>query len=593
MIIYTKQIDAVSLGLFVANYVSGGFLSGALQQYFVSSGWDGPNVAYITGTSLSALQTFNGPMAFAISPTVPYSGGSATGTAPSLKFVTDYVGQVITGFSGFATGSFVDIYSVQTIGGSKTFTGQTFVAWPLSSGATVPQGYIAYVSGLLQSGITTVTVPNVAHTTGNETLSGVKAFASPPTVPPPSGSGDAVNKYYADNVGASSVFIVNTTGNQTVSGIKTFLQSPVVPVAVTSNQAPQLAQLQALGNTIGGVTGFAGVIDINGTSGASGHVYLQGAGTVSVIQCGPIFYVSGLTANNTQFYSARVLLASGTTGFSFVYQSGFPVLPTVVGVGEISGGFPVSFVGATVYNSTTGGFSVALNTASPSGYVYSFDAVPTFSGGSGFLGLQGAAGVIGPSLTPRGNWTSGTIYNALDVVYVTGGFVQSYIATNTALATNSNQPTGSGNANWQILASGVSGVGPQGPVGPTGGISLSGTITGNFVNMSFFFDPVYTGLNVVEAFSSFAFTATGYAVSCRTSGFGPTNGGIFSGTLYQVDFNNTQQTITGFTLSSGVIYSSGAAMSILVSGRNRVGLSITNTLSGLGQLTIGVFGLGI
>jgi hypothetical protein len=117
------------------------------------------------------------------------------------------------------------------------------------------------------------------------------------------------------------------------------------------------------------------------------------------------------------------------------------------------------------------------------------------------------------------------------------------------------------------------------------------TITGNFNIASFFLDPVITGLNIAESFvGGMGYFFTGAAFSCRTSGSGPVNGGIMSGKLYQVDSNNTEQTLYAFTFNSGIVYSGSPSFNLYVTGRNRIGLSLTNGLSGIQKLCVGVFG---
>jgi hypothetical protein len=63
-----------------------------------------------------------------------------------------------------------------------------------------------------------------------------------------------------------------------------------------------------------------------------------------------------------------------------------------------------------------------------------------------------------------------------------------------------------------------------------------------------------------------------------------------SGKIYQVDNNNTEQTLYSFVFQSGLIYSGSPTFNIYVTGRNRVGLSISNSLSGIEKFAVGVFG---
>lgn len=122
----------------------------------------------------------------------------------------------------------------------------------------------------------------------------------------------------------------------------------------------------------------------------------------------------------------------------------------------------------------------------------------------------------------------------------------------------------------------------------TGINTLSGVLAA--AGTSFWFDPVISGLNLVEYYVPKGFFVTGVSFGCRTTGAGPTGGGIMTGRLYQVDFNNTEQTLLSFTFTSGTTFSGSPLLSTYVSGRNRVGVSFTNILSGMGKFSIGVFG---
>jgi hypothetical protein len=113
----------------------------------------------------------------------------------------------------------------------------------------------------------------VVHNTGAETVAGVKAFTSSPTVPTPTTPTQAANKTYVDTVGSSGTpdadaltkgkvqlagdlsgtaasptvpglaakatdsAVVHNTGAESVAGVKAFSSSPTVPTPTTSTQA--------------------------------------------------------------------------------------------------------------------------------------------------------------------------------------------------------------------------------------------------------------------------------------------------------------------------------------------------------------------
>lgn len=633
MLLAAKQIDPTSLGLFIGSYVSGTFLSGALQAYFYSSGWVGPNVLYLTGV---APQTVQGSVVFSISPTVPYSG--TTGTVSSAKWTLDLVSSTIAAFSGFSTGTFVDLFSAQTIGGNKTFTGQTNVAWPIQSGAAVPFQYLALVSGLLQTGLNNVTISNAVLTGTNQLINGVKTFLQSPQVPPPSSSGDAVNKSYVDNVVPGFLNVVQLTGDQlTISGVKGFLQSPLVPVATTPFQAVNLAQLNSIGNVMAPITGFAGVISINGTSGSSGYVFFQGAGTVAVTQCGNIFYFSGVGQTLSSLYSASIPLASGATGLSVVYTTPLSFKPVLTDAIEATGGNVVA-IGRTIYANTVNGFSVVLSQPTPApGYSYDFTSFPVT--GSGFYALQGQQGNTGPSANVRGFWQVGQIYAPLDIVYAPT-YNASFISNATAVSTSLNAPGGTGNGQWALFMTGIqgatgywtwrgnyspstvynntnaafyagssygfTGASPASgftPDAQTGGWTLvasqgalgyyinSGIVTGNFLNASLYMSPVNTGLDLVDVQIGHTSIITGFQLRCRVSGSGPTSGSaLLSGSLYMVGSTNNKTTFQSFTFNSGLYSYYSGGLSVNITGGYSIGVDLLSTLSGIDKFSIGIFG---
>lgn len=129
----------------------------------------------------------------------------------------------------------------------------------------------------------------VVHLDGTETITGTKTFASAPTVPAPTGSGQVANKSYVDesvaNVGAGNY--LPTTGG-TVTGPITLPANPSAPLQAAPKQYVD-AGLAAKADLVGGVvpanelgtgTATAGSCLLgNGTWGACGSG--SGSGNVS------------------------------------------------------------------------------------------------------------------------------------------------------------------------------------------------------------------------------------------------------------------------------------------------------------------------
>ena len=191
----------------------------------------------------------------------------------------------ILNLSGVFTGNFVDLVSNQSVNGTKIFNQPIYVINATQSGNATNLGDLANVSGILVGLMQSLSFLNAASTTGNNIFSGQNTFNQQILVSIPTLPSGAVPKSYVDSLNITGT--VNVTGDQIISGSKTFLQPIIVPIAFQSNQAVQKAQLDALGVSMGGLNGFAGVSSINGSTGsASGSVFLQGAGNVSISQCG-------------------------------------------------------------------------------------------------------------------------------------------------------------------------------------------------------------------------------------------------------------------------------------------------------------------
>lgn len=630
-----KQINTEQLSVFIQQTASGSALSGSLQPYFLASGFLGNHVVYITGD-----QTIAGIKSFLDSPAVPYSGN--TGTAPSTLFVIDSINILKNDLSGFNEIKYVTKDDNDIVSGYKIFTGAVQVGSPTETGHAINFLYLSGVSGALENLINTFSVENAVTTDTTQIISGQKTFTVSPLVPTPTVNSGVVNKAYVDALQLTGV--VYTTGNQTVSGTKTFISSPTVPIGVNPTDAVRKSQLDALGTSIGGVTGFAGVLSLNGTSGASGNLYLEGAGTVTINQCGSIFYISGNTANNTQLYSVRLPLPSGVTGVSYSWGTGFVSVPSVVGNLEYTGASTLEFIRHTIYGTNISGFNAAFSSGIPNiNYLFNFNAIPFASGlQSGFLGIRGEQGGVGPYLNPRGNWGAGNTYGYLDTVYQINNNA-SYFSKLVHVSDSFNQPGGTGTAYWQLLATGtrgatgswvyqgdfttgtiyqryysasydgstfgytglnpISGVYPDVLIsgwtyvarkGDVGSLTVSGNITGVFSTLSFLLEPVGTGEDLAESFVGHTFIATGYALGCVQSGRGPLTAGSgpLSGSIYVRDTGNTKTYLENFVFDSGKIFYYSGGFSHTVTGLYRMGIDVSNSLSGISKFSVGIFGFG-
>lgn len=645
--IQIKQINLTDLANFIIATSSGTAFSGNLAGYFGASGYFGNYLAYVSGGSQNVSTQF----IFSTSPDVPYLPND-TGSAINQTYFNNGLNSGLAILYVQITGNTISISGNDILQGYKGATGRFYVnQFPQAGTDVVNLNFLVGVSGILAASAGNT---NSVNLTSNQLITGIKSFVSiPGSSGTPINPTDLVTKAYVDNAAGNPQNTVTTSGfNQNLSGTYNFTNTVAVPIATISTQPVQLAQLQALGTVMGGITGFAGVVSINGTSGASGLIYLQGAGNVAVIQCGPIFYISGLQGNNnTQLYSAKIPIPSGITGMQVSFSSGFQVSPVVVGNLEVTGGTIVGYVLDTLYGVNPNGFNIAfqnnlvgtLTSGIPgNNYLFDFYAIPN-SSGSGFFGIQGQNGGMGPSFNSRGIWQVSQSYAVYDIAY-NPPYNATYMCYVGNISTTFNQPGGTGNSNWVIVTSGAqgssgiwnsyinysgtgqifyygntttfngssygyTGLTPTSGIAPTGAgwallaaqgnigyyINSGGIITGNFVNMSFFLNPVNTGLNLAEAFIVKTFNITGFAVGCITSGTGIAIGGYpgpFSGDFYTRDTGNNKTIITGFTFNSGQYYSGYFNMSFPVTGYNRIGIDITNTLGGLSNMSIGIFGFG-
>jgi len=120
------------------------------------------------------------------------------------------------------------------------------------------------------------------------------------------------------------------------------------------------------------------------------------------------------------------------------------------------------------------------------------------------------------------------------------------------------------------------------------GSGVSSAENRDYFNLSFYLDTVQSGLYVGEALNSKNFVFTGYSISCRTSG------SALTGVLYTDSFINNNN-VPFATLNLGhqqYNYNSGG-YNLNITGNRKIGFNITNNVTGITKLSIGVFGYNV
>jgi hypothetical protein len=408
-----------------------------------------------------------------------------------------------------------------------------------SSGSAFSGNLQAYLDGSGWTG------PNVVYTTGaNQTISGVKTFIDAPVVPYGGATGTAASKGFVDNsvIAASGRLmgdLVTLGTAQSITGAKTFVVPVTVALPTNSGHAINAYYLSGVSGVLAASVSAGGLS--TGFSGYAENTYLN-RGVVDQS-------ISGIKT-----FTGAVFVGSPTdTGHAvnLFFVSGMSGVLAAAG----GGGSPNSVT--TTGNEVIGGFKQF--TGSP--------FVPAPTEPSGAVNLSYLSGVSGVLTTAGGS----TNY------YITGTGTTNITTTGVNVTNSVNVTSGTLNTYTNVY---------------NNTYTTSTILTGNFYDISFFLDPVQTGYSLFESFVASSFYFTGASFACRTSGYGPQYGGIMTGKIYQVDSNNTEQTLLNFTFTSGVIYSGSPVLSVVVTGRNRVGLSLTNMLSGMEKFSVGIFGGG-
>jgi hypothetical protein len=425
--------------LFVTGLITGGF-SSFIRDYLATGGSLGNSIVYATNVT----QNISGNKTFLNGPYVPYTG--ASGQVVAKRYVDDQITAINTYLLPLAGSTFVYDTGSQTISGNKTFAG-TWTA-------------INYISrsGFGTSGFgINVTDSSLVDGNGTESLNwNNKTFSNTWTF----NSAPLIN-------GSNPVLI---GGTQTITGDKVFTGDVKVKTATsTFNPVPYYQFQDALNATgealnsllilsaSGSASGFGGVLSFNGVS---GNIFTQGRGNVTVWQQGNILNISGaeLTTGTADsvFAVSRTGLATGSNVYRINFSDTYDSIPFVFAQLVNSSGNPT--IGYHLSGVNTSGFSVAFSdTLSDNGYSLNYFVFEE----SGILNLlRGEQGLLGPYLTPRGNWSTGATYSYLDFAYING---VSWVAKTGHLSVTNTHPTGvSGSIYWNLLASGT---GPKGDNG--------------------------------------------------------------------------------------------------------------------------------
>ena len=385
---------------------------------------------------------------------------------------------------------------------------------------------------------------NVVYASGGtQTISGTKTFDASPGVPYSGGTGAAPSRLYVDN----QIIVSQVSLNSQISGMISGLTGSLVAtgallsaVRATGSSIIQNVNLSGLGGTIVLLSG--GYVLISGAAGGAG-----GSNNGDGINLSGNLSATG----NTLFQ--RDLSISGQLSSLRVTGSSNIAFPNLSGIG----GTIVLQSGSFVLVSGGGGGGASTLSVTGSNPI----TAPNFTGVGGVLMLQSGNFVL-----VSGNTSA--IFNTINTYNITGTGNINITNISSGSMSNTFNVSGTFNNNPTILNG----------------------ITGNFVNMSFYFDEfnLATGLNLVEGFVARDFTCTGYAIGAYVSG---THGSL-TGSLYQRNTSNIKTEISAIYMQSGMYFTGVGGLTKTISGMHRVGIDIFRIPTGATGVTIGLFGVG-
>ena len=476
-----------------------------------------------------------------------------------------------------------------------------------ASGAAFDANILSYLNNSGALGPVAMTL------TGDQTATGIKTFLNSPIVPYSGSTGSAPSRLYVDTrdlvlSGAltgqlstsSSAALVAASGVLAAQNVST---SGVLQTAITAN-----------GTSITSLSGY-----VNGASGALSAVRVTGSSTIAlanftglggtlVIHSGDKIYISGAAgggSSNTSVTGSAAISAPNLTGVGSVvvsYNGTYVLVSGAPGVdAAFSGYVENSYVHRYGDESITGVKTFVSSPLVPAATIGTQAVnLNQLSGTSGVLVAAQAVtnnywitgtGVVTTSFNASGNInntfsiTSGNTY-----VYNTGVTTSTFtIYSGDASVSNSGTATNTFNTSGAATVTN-NGTATNNFNGQTTNVTNLSGITGNFVNMSFWYDEsnLSTGLNTIEAFVSRSFYFTGYGLAVINTG----TQGFFSGSFYQRTSTNAKTNFIDFSLNSGMFFTGVGGYNQEISGMNRVGLDIYRIGTGITGLSVGLFGVG-
>ena len=321
---------------------------------------------------LAGAETFTGAKTFSAGAVIPTGTALTVTDAPVNN--TDaankkYVDDSLTDLASDTR--LVHTTGDESIAGDKTFTDEVV----LSGGASVPTNKVLTITDAPSSNTDaankkyvddTVAGSTVVHTTGTETVGGVKTFSDGIVIPTgkditltdaPSSNTDAANKKYVDDTVAGST-VVHTTGTETVGGVKTFSDGIVIPTGkdITLTDAPtantDAANKKYVDDTVAGST----VVHTSGTETIGGAKTFSDAATFSsavslnggaTVPTGKVLTLTDAPSANTDAANKKYVddsVAPLATDASVVHLAG---AETITGAKTFSAAVTLS-AGATV-----------------------------------------------------------------------------------------------------------------------------------------------------------------------------------------------------------------------------------------------------
>jgi len=444
----------------------------------------------------------------------------------------------------------------------------------------------------------------VYSTGGSQDITGSKRFLDPVLVSYSGGTGAAPSARFVLD---QDLALSGVLSAQSISSASLVAASGILAAQNVASSGVLQTEINSLSGYVGGASGALSAIRVTGSS-TIALADFTGLGGTLVIHSGDKIYISGAAgggASNTSVTGSSAISAPNFTGVGNVvltYDGTYVKVSGIAGAdATLSGYVENSFVHRYGNEDITGVKTFVSSPLVPAATIGPQAInLAQLSGASGVLVAAQAVtnnywitgtGVVTTSFNSSGDinntfsitsgntyvWNTGTTTSTFTIYSGDVSVSNSGTATNTfntsGTTTVTNNGTATNNFNGQT----------------TNVTNLSG-ITGNFVNMSFWYDSLNlsTGLNTIEAFVSRSFFFTGYGLGAINSG----TQGYFSGSFYQRTPLNTKTNFVDFSLNSGMFFTGVGGLYQEISGMNRVGLDIYRIGTGITGLSVGLFGVG-